>query len=111
MSTDTALAVGLLALVGPQARGKMRAFLLTVLVVDDFVAFLMIVIAYSGQVTLLPVGIVAITFALLVAGLHFRVDLPPVNLLLGIIMWLAVLRAGVDPVVTGLAVGLTAWAY
>jgi Na+/H+ antiporter NhaA len=50
-------------------------------------------------------------FALFVGGLAIRIDIPPLYALLGIAMWAALLASGVDPVVTGLAVGLVAWAY
>lgn len=49
MSTDTALAMGLLAVVGRGAPGQVRAFLLTVFVVDDLVALAVIVVAYPDR--------------------------------------------------------------
>lgn len=111
MSTDTALALGVLAVVGRRVPDQMRAFLLTVFVVDDLVALVVIIIAYSHRITPLPLGIAVVAFAVLVGGLLLRVDLPPVYASLGIIMWVALLAAGVDPIVTGLAIGLVAWAY
>ena len=52
MSTDTAFALGLLALVGPRFPDRLRAFLLTVAVVDDIVALVVIATAYSGSISL-----------------------------------------------------------
>ena len=49
MSTDTAFALGLLALVGPRFPDRLRAFMLTVVVVDDIVALVVIAIVYSGS--------------------------------------------------------------
>ena len=49
MSTDTAFALGMLALVGRRFPQSLRAFILTVAVVDDLVAFVVIVAAYSGR--------------------------------------------------------------
>src|ERR687886_2227668 len=57
MSTDTAFALGLLALVGPRFPGRLRAFMLTVVVVDDVVALLAIAVAYSGSLQWLALGI------------------------------------------------------
>src|SRR5438067_746906 len=54
MSTDTAFALGLLALVGPGFPDRLRAYLLTVAVVDDIVALLVIAIAYSGSISVGP---------------------------------------------------------
>ena len=47
MSTDTAFALGLLALVGPRFPDRLRAFMLTVVVVDDIVALVVIATVYS----------------------------------------------------------------
>ena len=49
MSTDTAFALGVLALVGPHFPDRLRAFMLTVFVVDDIVALVVIAIVYSTR--------------------------------------------------------------
>ncbi|MBO0873129.1 MAG: Na+/H+ antiporter NhaA [Pseudonocardia sp.] len=111
MSTDTALAMGLLAVVGRGAPGQMRAFLLTVFVVDDLVALAVIVVAYSNGIRPLPLVLAVAVFAVLVGGLVLRIDMPPFYALLGVVIWGALLESGVDPVLTGLVIGLVAWAY
>ena len=50
MSTDTAFALGLLALVGPRFPDRLRAFMLTVVVVDDIVALVVIATVYTEDV-------------------------------------------------------------
>ncbi len=54
MSTDTAFALGMLALVGSRFPDRLRAFLLTIVVVDDLVALGVIVFVYTDSVDLLP---------------------------------------------------------
>ena len=49
MSTDTAFALGMLALVGPRFPDRLRAFMLTVSVVDDIVALVVIATVYSSH--------------------------------------------------------------
>ena len=49
MSTDTAFALGMLALVGPRFPDRLRAFMLTVAVVDDLVALVVIAVVYSDE--------------------------------------------------------------
>src|SRR3954452_1335779 len=63
MSTDTAFALGMLALVGSRFPDRLRAFLLTIVVVDDVVALGVIVFVYSGHVDLLPLAIAVGIFA------------------------------------------------
>jgi Na+/H+ antiporter NhaA len=111
MSTDTALALGLLAVVGRGVPGQMRAFLVTVFVVDDLVALLVIVFAYSGHINVSQVLIAVAAFLVWIAGLVLGIDVPLVYALLGLTMWGALLASGIEPVVTGLAIGLTASAY
>jgi Na+/H+ antiporter NhaA len=111
MSTDTALALGLLAMVGRRVPAQMRAFLVTVFVVDDLVALVVIVFAYSEHIDVGKVLIAVAAFLVWVAGLVLRIDVPLAYALLGVTMWGALLASGIEPVVTGLAIGLTASAY
>jgi Na+/H+ antiporter NhaA len=111
MSTDTAFALGLLALVGPGLPDRLRAYLLTVAVVDDIVALLVIAIAYSGSVSVVPLlvafGLFGCILLVRAADFHFG----PVYFLLGTAVWVAFYEAGVDPVVAGLMGGAIALAY
>ena len=111
MSTDTALALGLLAVVGRGVPGQLRAYLVTVFVVDDLVSLLVIVFAYSDHIDVGKVLIAVAAFLVWLAGLALRIDVPLAYALLGLTMWGALLASGIEPVVTGLAIGLTASAY
>jgi Na+/H+ antiporter NhaA len=111
MSTDTAFALGMLALVGPRFPDRLRGFMLTIIVVDDVVALLVIAIAYSGDVDLTPLLIAVGVFGLALVGLALRVRQSLVYFLLALISWVALFESGVDPVVLGLAIGLVIGAY
>ncbi|HVS86113.1 MAG TPA: Na+/H+ antiporter NhaA [Gaiellaceae bacterium] len=106
MSTDTAFALGMLALVGPRFPDRLRAFLLTVAVVDDLAALLVIAAAYSSHVSgvwlVAGVALLAAGAALAVAGVRRGFLYAG----LGLAAWVALHESGVDPVVTGLAFGL-----
>ncbi|GAA3436008.1 Na+/H+ antiporter NhaA [Kutzneria kofuensis] len=111
MSTDTALALGLLTLLGRGVPDRVRVFLLTVFVVDDLVSLLVIAIAYSEQISVLPLVIAVLVFVVLVVLRVVGVRSGVVHGVLGVISWLALLESGVDPVVVGLGVGLATSAY
>jgi Na+/H+ antiporter NhaA len=111
MSTDTAFALGMLALVGPRFPDRLRGFMLTIIVVDDVVALLVIAVAYSGQVDLEPLLISIGVFGLILVALAARIRPGLVYLLLASVAWVALFESGIDPVVLGLAVGLVTWAY
>ncbi len=110
MSTDTAFALGMLALV---ARGfpRLRTFILTVVVFDDLAALLVIAIAYSSGVSATWLGVAAGFFVCLLASRRLPIWNAPLAVALGIATWVALHESGVDPVVGGLALGLSLSAY
>ena len=111
MSTDTALALGALAIVTPAAAVRVRVFLLTMVVVDDLVALAVIGIFYSEDVSLLALGIAVALFAVLIALRFVPRGRTPLVIGVGVGMWLAMFRSGVDPVISGLAIGLVTTSY
>ncbi len=111
MSTDTAFALGLLAIVGRRIPDRVRLFLLTVAVVDDVVALVVIATAYSKHVAMRPLIVALIFFAAILAVRALRVRYGLVYALLGIATWIALFHSGIDPVVVGLAMGLLTYAY
>jgi Na+/H+ antiporter NhaA len=111
MSTDTAFALGVLALVAPGAT-RLRVRLLTIVVIDDLVALLVIATVYTDRVELLPLAIAAALFCLQLALRYVPVPArPSVALLLGVGVWVALFESGIDPLIAGLAVGLVTSAY
>ena len=111
MSTDTALALGLLVLVGREVPDRVRAFLLTVFVVDDIAALVVIAVVYSDHVEVRYLVVAAAAFVVWLVVQHYAVRQIGVYAVLGLLIWAAMLASGVDPVVAGLALGLTAAAY
>jgi Na+/H+ antiporter NhaA len=111
MSTDTAFALGMLALVGRRFPSSLRTFILTVAVADDLVAFVVIATAYTNTVRiaalLVGIGVVAAMLALRAQ----RVRNGPIYLALGVVAWVAFLKSGVDPVIVGVLAGLASIAY
>jgi Na+/H+ antiporter NhaA len=111
MSTDTAFVLGVLALVAPNGT-RLRVRLLTMAVVDDLVALVVIATVYTEHVSLAPLAVAAGLFAALVAlryaPLAWRA---PAAIVLGVAVWIAVRESGIDPVISGLAVGLATGAY
>ena len=111
MSTDTAFALGLLALVGPRFPDRLRAFLLTVLVVDDTVALVVIATVYANALHVVPL-LAAVAFlgaVLVVRSSGVRTGLAYAAL--GAAAWVSLLKSGIEPVVIGLAMGLLVYAY
>jgi Na+/H+ antiporter NhaA len=111
MSTDTAFALGMLALTQPRFPDRVRAFLLSVAVVDDLVSLVVIGTAYSQEVRLVPLAVAAGVFVVVLVVRRAGVRVGLIYALLGVTAWVAVLKSGVDPVVVGLVMGLLTYAY
>ncbi|MFY9808021.1 MAG: Na+/H+ antiporter NhaA [Pseudonocardiaceae bacterium] len=111
MSTDTAFALGLLALVARRLPDTVRAFLLTVAVVDDVVALAVIATVYSGHVALQPLVITLAIFAVILLVRASRIRHGWIYAVLGATAWVALFSSGVDPVAVGLVMGLLTYAY
>jgi Na+/H+ antiporter NhaA len=111
MSTDTAFALGLLTLVGRDWPQRLRVFLLTLVIVDDIAALIVIVVVYSGTLSLVPLGV---AFALLAVVLVLRtleVHWGPPYFALAVGIWVSLHESGVNPTVTGVVLGLLTTAY
>jgi Na+/H+ antiporter NhaA len=111
MSTDTAFALGLLALVGPRFPDRLRAYLLTIVVADDVVALVVIGTVYTEHVTLSALLTAACLFGAIVVLRATGVRYGLAYAVLGAATWVALLESGVEPVVIGLAMGLLTYAY
>jgi Na+/H+ antiporter NhaA/predicted DsbA family dithiol-disulfide isomerase len=106
MSTDTAFALGVLALVGKQVPDRLRGFVLTVVVVDDLVALLVIATAYTDEVVWQKFWLGVAFFAPIVVLVRLQIRLGLVVFGLGVASWVAMLKSGIDPLTVGLAAGL-----
>jgi Na+/H+ antiporter NhaA len=111
MSTDTALALGLLALLGRDVPDHVRVFLLTVFVVDDLAALIVIAFFYSDNVSFTALAVAVVAFALFLLASRAPSIKGPVSIVLGVVTWAAMMKSGVDPVVAGLLIGLSQSAY
>src|ERR1700753_817721 len=108
--SDTACALGELALFGPGLPDGVRTYLLTFSVVDDLASIVVIAVVYSGRVHVMPL-IVGIALLAVEAVLRFRgVRFGALHLLIGLSAWVAVFKSGLDPVTVGLVMGLLAYA-
>ncbi|HEY3480835.1 MAG TPA: Na+/H+ antiporter NhaA [Streptomyces sp.] len=111
MSTDTAFALGMLALLGSRFPKRLHTFVLTVAVVDDFLALAVIAVAYSDHISWTPLLIGVGVLAAMVFVRNCGVRRGLVYTVLGVTAWVAFLHSGVDPLVVGLVAGLMSYAY
>ncbi len=111
MSTDTAFALGLLALVGRGVPDRVRTYLLTFSIVDDLAGIIVIALVYSSRLDLTALAIGLAILGLVMVARWRDLRNGPVYALLGLAAWVAFFKSGIDPVVVGLVIGLLALAY
>lgn len=111
MSTDTAFAIGVVALLTPRAATRLRVFLLTLAVVDDLAALLVIATVYSGHISMVALTVAVALFAALLALRYVPLARRQLSTGVAIALWVAMFKSGIDPVISGLAVGLATSAF
>lgn len=105
-ATDIAFALGILALLGSRVPIGLKVFLTAVAVVDDLVAVLIIATVLTDGVVMAALGFAAVAI-LGLAGLNrTKVSHPLPYILLGGLLWLAVLKSGVHATIAGVALSL-----
>lgn len=106
MATDIAFAVGVLGVLGRRIPSGARLFLLTLAVVDDIVAILVIAVFYTARLDLVALAVALVGVALVFALRRVRVWSRWVYVSLGVVIWAALLASGVHATLAGVALGL-----
>jgi NhaA family Na+:H+ antiporter len=106
MATDIAFVVGFLALLGSRVPHGLKILLLSLAIVDDIGAVLVIALFYTGDISFLALGLAAAGFGMTYLCNRIGVRAIPVYVVLGTGIWLAVLKSGVHPTVAGVLLGL-----
>ena len=105
-ATDIAFAVGVLALLGDRVSAGVKIFLLTIAIVDDIAAILIIAVFYAGGLSLPWLAAAACGLALVVALRRAGVASIAPYVVLGAAIWLAVHESGIHATIAGVALGL-----
>lgn len=105
-ATDIAFALGVLAVIGTALPGALRAFLLTLAVVDDLVAILIIAVFFTSTIDFAALAGAAACLVLFWLLLHSGVRGWYVYVPLALVIWALTLNSGVHATIAGVAMGL-----
>jgi len=107
MATDIAFAIGVLVLLGKRVPPALMMFLVALAIVDDLGAVVVIALFYTDTISLSALLMVGLCFATLIAFNLFGLRRPLPYFLIGVLLWLAMLKSGVHATLAGVLVALT----
>ncbi len=107
VATDIAFALALLSVFGTRVPTALKVFLLTLAIFDDLAAIVIIAIFYSGDLSLSALLTGAVALILAIAMNRLGVTRTSSYILLGIVLWIAVLKSGVHATLAGVLLAFT----
>lgn len=106
-ATDIAFALGALSLLGSRVPPSLKVFLLTLATLDDLGAIIVIALFYTSNISLAGLAVALACLLVLIAFNRMRVDRLAPYLIVGLIMWVCVLKSGVHATLAGVLLALT----
>lgn len=104
-ATDIAFALGILALLGSRVPVVLKIFLMALAIIDDLGAIVIIALFYTSDLSMVSLGIAALSVAVLALLNMMNVRRTGIYILVGVVLWTAVLKSGVHATLAGVIVG------
>lgn len=106
-ATDIAFALGILSLLGKRVPISLKIFLMALAIIDDLGAIVIIAIFYTTNLSLLSIAVAFISLIILIVLNFLGVTKKAAYFIVGIILWISVLKSGVHATLAGVALAFT----
>jgi len=102
-ATDIAFALGILSLLGPRVPVSLKIFLMALAIIDDLGAIIIIALFYTTELSTISIIISGVALVALFIANRMNVTAKSVYIVIGIILWISVLKSGVHATLAGVA--------
>ena len=106
-ATDIAFAVAVLTILGPRIPVSLKFFLLALAIFDDLAAIIIIAVLYTVELSEMSLIVACLSVFTLITMNRFKVALPGAYMLIGMVLWVSVLKSGVHATLAGVVLALT----
>ena len=106
-ATDIAFALGILSLLGKRVPVSLKIFLMALAIIDDLGAIVIIALFYTSDLSLLSILIASTCLVGLITLNRMHVIKKAAYILIGVVLWLSVLKSGVHATIAGVALAFT----
>jgi len=106
-ATDIAFALGVLSLLGNRAPISLKLFLMTLAIIDDLGAIVIIALFYTNELSVLSITIAFVSLGVLIAMNLLGVAKKAAFFIVGTVLWISLLKSGVHATLAGVALAFT----